>query len=437
MIVEPQWMKHLHVVWKRSWALARRAMRPVVRKGLFHWLRFAALLAAGSYLGHVLSESQRFADLRYSLYQKQVRIEHRQQVYPQRTVLVLLNDEDYWSDTYQARSPYKRDQLALLLNKLDGAGATIVGFDINLSSPFAGRPDYDFPDYRRGDSLFLDAMRTMCANGRHVILVNSLTGYGDPPYHRQPTLYDTVLPSLPCVSLGHDGLPDDMRKIAGSVLLDNGRYLDSFSLSMVRLVDRSAYRRLTADSDRGFRFGNYLTPKDFSPIDGRQFVFNGKAVESMSLAALRDAIADRIVIVGGSYSSSAYGVGDYVDTHDSPGGVESGAMLHANYVEAELNQDSTFTPISDNTAELLEWVLAFLLALIGSLEIPGIWKWGSVFSAFAFSLLLTYVLMQNVGFFLDFFIPFLMIVIHTVTEEMLEVRHELKHAKRLLRERSL
>lgn len=427
----------MRAAWRRAATLSRRALQPIARKGWLHWMRFAALLAAGSYTGHVLSESQRFADLRYSLYQKQVRLEHRAQIYPQRTILVMLNDDDYWSDSYQARSPYKRDQLALLLNKLNDAGATVVGFDIDFSSPFADRPSYDFADYRSGDALFFGAIESMCANGRHVVLIDSPSGGPRPPYHRTPNIYDALLPTMPCVSVGHDGLPEDMRKIAGSIRLDTGKYLDSFSLAMVRLVDSFAYRRLTAESDRGFRFGNYLTPADFSPIDGRQFIFNGKAVEHMSTAQLRDAVANRIVIVGGSYSASAYGAGDYVDMHDSPGGSEAGAMLHANYVEAELNQDSTFTPISDNTAELLEWVLAFVLALVGALEVPAAWKWGSVVSAFAFSLLLTYVLMQNVGFFLDFFIPFLMIVIHTVTDELLEARQELKHAKRLMKEHCL
>lgn len=111
-------------------------------------------------------------------------------------------------------------------------------------------------------------------------------------------------------------------------------------------------------------------------------------------------------------------------------------MIHANYVEAELNPDSTFVPISDETAEYVEWSLAFLLALVGALEIPALWKWGSVGLCFLFSLLLTYTLMQNLGLFLDFFVPFLMIVVHTLTEELLEMRRELKHARHLLKEHS-
>ena len=109
-------------------------------------------------------------------------------------------------------------------------------------------------------------------------------------------------------------------------------------------------------------------------------------------------------------------------------------MLHANYVEAELNQDSTFTPISDTTAEILEWTLASILALIAASEIRAGWKAWSVFFAFVFSMILTYMLMQNLGLFLDFFVPFLMVVGHTLTEELLEMRHELRHLKHKLKE---
>ena len=418
-------------------AASRKAVQPVLRKGWRHWVRFAALLAAGSYLGHVLSESPRFSDIRYELYQRQVRLQHRGRIYPQHTMLILLDDDDYWSEEYQARSPYKRDKLAALLDRLNDSGANIVGFDIDWSSPLTKMPDYDFPDYVHEDELFFAAVKRMCDAGRHVVLTEGVTGRDRPPYYHQiPTIYRSRLSGLPCVTVGHDGFDTDMRKIPGMVRLDTGGYLDSFSLAIVKMVDPVSYAELVKAEDKGFRFGNYLTPEDFNPKAGKRFVYNGKAVSGMNTTELRQALADKVVVVGGDYSGFAYGEGRHVDMHNSPGGEEPGAMLHANYVEAELNQESTFTPISDNTAEYLEWALAFILALIAALNVPAAWKWGSVGICFVFSVLLTYVLMQNLGLFLDFFVPFLMIVVHTVTEEILEMRRELKHAKQLLKERA-
>ena len=412
-----------HVVW-----------RPIARKGWLHWVRFGLLLWAGSYLGSLLSDSPRFADIRYELYQKQVRLQHRGPIYPQHTVLVLLNDDDYWSTDYQARAPLKLEQIAVLLDKLNAAGANTVGVDVFLTSPLPKQPSYNFPDYAAGDEQFFAAVKRMCDAGRHVVLTTYLSDVTKEVHHEQPSIFMDRLPGLPCVTIGYDRFADDMREIPGKVELDTGKYLDSFSLAMVKIIDPVAYDNLVNDQYRGFRFAQYLTPEDFAPKAGRKFIMNGVEVRQMDPLALRQAVADRIVIVGGNWSSDGYGLGDPVDSHNSPGGAEPGAMLHANYVEAELNETGTFTPLSDRTAEVLEWSLASLLALIAASELPGGWKGLSVALSFLVSAVLTYVLMQNLGLFLDFLIPFLMVVGHTFTEEILEMRQELRHAKHKLRE---
>jgi CHASE2 domain-containing sensor protein len=414
--------------------VGRLVWRPIVRKGWMHWLRFAALLAAGSYLGHVLSESPRFADIRYELYQRQVRLQHRGPIYPQHTVLVLLNDDDYWSTEFQARAPLKLEQLAVLLDKLNAAGANTVGVDVFLSSPLPRHPDYDFPDYVPGDDAFFAAVKRMCDAGRHVVLTSYVVEVKKDIYHEEASIYTGRLPGLPCVSAGQDAFNDDMRKIPGLVELETGKMMDSFSLAMVKIADPVAYDNLVKDEDKGFRFAQYLTRQDFDPRSGRTFILNGVAVRQMDSVKLRQAVADKIVIVGGNWSSYGYGLGAAVDEHNSPGGLQPGAMLHANYVEAELNQSSTFTPISDRTAEILEWSLALLLALISASELPGGWKGATVTLSFVLSAILTYVLMQNLGLFLDFLIPFLIVVGHTFTEELLEMRNELQHARHKLKE---
>ena len=220
------------------------------------------------------------------------------------------------------------------------------------------------------------------------------------------------------------------------IQLKDGSYLDSFSLAMTKIADPIAYHNLVKDENKGYRFGQYLTPEDFSTRDGRQFIFNGVEVEHMGRMQLRQALADKTVIVGGHWHSDAYGVGEYIDMWPSPGGTESGAMLHANYVEAMRDPMSTFTPISDRAAEMLEWGLALALALLGALEIHAGWKWGEFVLSCTASVLLTYVLLQNLGLFLDFFIPVLMIVVHTMAEGLLEMRHELQHVKHQLQEKS-
>ena len=416
-------------------AIYKQATRPIVRKGWRHWLRFALMLALGSYLGHELSQSDRFTDWRYALYQKQVRWERRGPIYPKYTALVLLNDDDYWSEEYQSRAPLKRDKLAVLLDRLNQAGVNTVAFDVFLESPHPSNPSYDFSDYAHEDEVFFQAVQRMCDAGRHVVLSTEYWGI-EQPRTEPPSIYMSLLPSLPCVVRGHIDFSEDMRKIPGMIELHDGTYLDSFSLAMTKIADPIAYDSLVKDQDRGYRFGQYLTPEDFSTRHGRQFVFSGLEVQHMSLLQLRQALADKTVIVGGHWHSAAYGVGPFIDLHNSPGGLESGAMLHANYVEAMRDPMSTFTPISDRTAEILEWGLAMIVALLGALEVHAGWKWGGFVLSCMASVLLTYVLLQNLGLFLDFFIPILMIVVHTMAEELLEMRHELHHVKHQLQEKS-
>jgi hypothetical protein len=417
-------------------AVFHKATRPVARKGWMHWVRFAVLLGIGSFVGHILSDSSRFNDWRYWLYQKQTSILQRGPVYPKYTALVLLNDDDYWSDEYQGRSKLKRDKLGALLDRLNAAGVNTVAFDVYLTSPFPDRPDYEFPDYRQEDQVFFGAVKRMCDAGRNVVLATEYENVGTeekPSRIETPTLFQSRLPSLPCVHSGHVILPDsDFRTLPSRVEMANGKMIDSMALALIKITDPIAYHDLARDQEKGFRFGKFLTPEDFSTRDGRQFIFSGHDINTMDLTKLRQALADKIVIVGGHWHVAAYNSREYVDMWASPGGLEPGAMLHANYVEAMRDPMSSFIGLSERTAEITEWCMALALALLGALEIHVGWKWGGFLLTCLAALMLTYVLLQNLGLFLDFFIPIVIIVAHTVVEEVLDMRHLLHHTKHQL-----
>ena len=419
--------------------MLRRISRPVARKGWWHWIRFGLLLAAGAYVGNLLSDSPSFTNIRFKMYQFQTRMQRGGPTYPQHTVLVLLNDEDFWGPRFESREPLKRDQLAALLDKLNQAGAETVALDLDFFSPIPDKPDYEYPGFLAEDQVLKAAIKRMCDAGRYVVLATDAEpvagwGTGTGPQEEKPSIYTPWLPELPCVRTGYTDSPDDLRKIAGVKVLQDGRGLDSFALAMVKIGDPTAYANIVNSGDKGFRFGQFLTPADYSPKNGRQFVFNGEAVFNMSPNDLRQAVAEREVIIGTHWHWLAKGIGSIGDMHDTPGGDEPGAMVLANYVEAIRNETGTFTGISDRTAEILEWAMTCGLAVLFVLEIRVVWKWAGFLLTCLLSLLLTYVLLQNLGLFLDFFIPILIIVVHTIAEELLEMRRELKHATHALKE---
>ena len=149
----------------------RAILHPITRKGVGHWLRMLLLLAGGYYAGHLLSKGEWLTQLRYDIYARQLKLQHRGILYPQRTAIVLIGDEDYWSARFEARKPLKRDQLAELLDRLTQAGANTVIIDIDLRSPVPDQPAYEFPTYAPEDAKLLAAVDRMCKAGGHVVRI--------------------------------------------------------------------------------------------------------------------------------------------------------------------------------------------------------------------------------------------------------------------------
>jgi CHASE2 domain-containing sensor protein len=413
----------------------RAILHPITRKGVGHWLRMLLLLAGGYYAGHLLRNGQWLTQLRYDIYAKQLKLQHRGILYPQRTAIVLIGDEDYWSARFEERKPLKRDQLAELLDRLNEAGANTVVIDIDLRAPVPDQPAYEFPTYAPEDAKLLAAVDRMCKAGGHVVLSSSVEYAADGVHYRQmPSIYTPSLPSLPCLKSGYIETPFDLRRLPGPIEVEGGRRLDSLSSAAVRIADPIAYDEMTRDDEHGFRFTRFLTEAEFATRDGRQFVYSAQQLRDDPLPELHAQLADRIVFIGAHWHVFARGAGAYVDLFSSPGGVLPGVMLHANYVEAMLDRTGTFSPVSDETAEILEGILVVALGLIGVMDLHASFKWGAFVSGLLLSIIFTYVLLQNLGMFLDFAIPLLMIVIHTLVEEILHMRHELKHARHKLKQ---
>jgi CHASE2 domain-containing sensor protein len=407
-------------------------LRPFTRKGWGHWLRFLLLLAAASWLGHLLSSANWLTPLRYNLYHRQLLMRDRSQIHPTRTALVLLSDEDYWGDGFAARTPLKRDVLAGLVDRLNAVGANTVALDVDLRSPRPHDPGFEYADYKAEDEKLLAAIGRMCAAGRHVVLASSVR-FGDDGYEETPSIYTSRLKQkeLGCVTTGYIQLPFDMRRMPGPLELANGDKLDSLSLAVTKIAAPDAYAVATDHPEHGFRFSEYLSQEDFfRPLNGRRFVFSLQQLTTTPDWALRDQLDGKLVFVGANWHTYAYETGPLADSHNSPGGTEPGVMLHANFVEAMLNQTGTFTPISDSTAEMLEIALALVLAAIGALEIHSAWKWAALATSIVLSILFTYTLLQNLGLFLDFLVPLLMILLHSLGDEAIEIWHEFREMKR-------
>jgi len=404
--------------------------RSILRKGVWHWVRFVCLLVLGWFAGHELKDNPYVRDIGYWLYPFQIRLQDRAPGYPRVTAVVTIEDSDYWGPEFVGRSPLRRDLLASLLDKLREAEVNTVVLDIDMRSPDPTLPGLDFTNYQSEDAKLFDSIEAMCNAGQILVVAASIRRQDD-QYIPVPSIYDAHKTGTPrnfsCLRPGYIQLPEDLRLVPGQLSLGNDQTLDSLSLAALGQIDPQAYKFVVESPNRGFLYARYLSEKDYGPQDNGQYRFTCKGVQREDAVTLRHLLAKKVVLVGGAWHAFAKGQGPVVDSYNSPMGPMPGVFLHANYIEALDGERGTFAPISDLAVEILEFTLVIALALIGALDIHAAWKWGAFALSCVISVVLTYVLLENLGIFLDFLIPILLLIGHTFVEEFLGMRHKIKH----------
>src|SRR5690242_4536979 len=111
---------------QRVRAIFDRVSRPVVIA--FRYLRLipswgwaAILIVLGIYFGSVLEEQHAFLDFRYKAHQftQEFGSKLKDDLYDHNTVVVLIDDDDFWKGSYEGRRPVDKKSLAELIRKLD------------------------------------------------------------------------------------------------------------------------------------------------------------------------------------------------------------------------------------------------------------------------------------------------------------------------------
>jgi CHASE2 domain-containing sensor protein len=406
--------------------------RSILRKGIWHWVRFAILLVVAYFAGHALKKLPQLTGFRYWIYRHQIQMQHGAPDYPRRTAVVAIEDTDFWGPEFAGRSPLRRDLIAKILDKLRLAGVNIVVLDIDLRSPDPTLKNLDFETYKHEDDTLTDAIKAMCTAGQSLVIAASVRGKTI-PVTKMPSIYSQKVANDPkaysCMSEGYIQLPFDLRQVPGQIAIANGPPLDSLSLAAVKIADPIAYNAAITHPERGFRYGRYLSESEYSAHGETRFRYSWSDLQGARPEDLRKELADKVVLIGGAWHTYANNQGPEVDQKNSPMGPMAGVFIHANYIEALYGERGTFAPVSDLSVELLELTLAVALALIGALEIHAGWKWGAFAASCAISFVLTYVLLENLGVFLDFLVPMFILIGHTLVEEFLATRHELHRLK--------
>src|SRR5690348_1684556 len=113
----------------------RNTWEQVCRKAFRHWIVAASLTIGGAVLGHAISQSNLWVGVRYAVYQRVMDATHiHGRLYPKRTAIVFIGDDQYWTGDLGGRSPIKRDYIARLIDKIAAADPAAIAIDFDLRS---------------------------------------------------------------------------------------------------------------------------------------------------------------------------------------------------------------------------------------------------------------------------------------------------------------
>jgi CHASE2 domain-containing sensor protein len=371
-------------------------------------------------LGVWLSELYVWIRLRYSLYgaiQNATRVTKA----AKNTVLVLIEDDEYWKGELARRVPLKRDYLARLMVAMAKGEPTAIALDVDLRSPIPERGAEELEPYRAETEFLLKTINEV-SQSRHVVLATTTVG-DEHGYTMSPNVSDGYGFDKKRVTHGYVTLPRDLRQVPLAVSLkDRAEKEDSFAGAIAKTRAASLVSAIEQYEHRGFPYGSFYSPDEFKTISSST-IFNASEQE------LKDLIQGKIVIVGGAWHTGSYkgptqGYEGAIDLHFTPAGSIPGAFVHANYVEALLN-GSVHQQVPETIALIIEIFCSLVVAVVFALEGSLRRKFGRVLLLSAVLVVISYFLWQNLGLFFDFFIPILLLSIHAPIEQLRETRAEL------------
>lgn len=391
---------------------SKRLLKWPSRKAVWYWSRVAILTVVGILLGHWVKEQNYWFEGRCKVYQFLHSLSP-QASYPRRTVLVLIGNDEYWKGSLEGRVPIKRDYLADLVLAATAASPAVIAVDFDLRSPSPDGNPVEFPQYEEETKKFLDAVKYASRQNAKVILPKTI-GWDNvqKTYTSESDIYKGFDFEQGYVKPGYIALPDDTRRVPLMLAIKDGPQLDSFSQAIARAENE---RSVAGFSDvTSLPYGSYFKTSDFTVISANELLSGDPQI--------KEKLAHKVVILGGTWHSQGYERGPLVDSYDTPVGKIPGAYIHANYVEALLGS-KVFWDWKGWSLTATEAVLSILVAIPFVLKIKPRWKKVLVIVLpYLIIIAVSYFSLMNVGLFFDPFIPLILVGAHGAFEQIREWR---------------
>ena len=376
-------------------------------KSFAYWVRLLITIAVVQSLVTWADNHGFITGYRYAFYRFLQSLDHHKAV-DQNTVVITIDDDEYWEGKLQGRIPIKRDYLASLIEKLDAAEAKVIALDFDLRSPSPDGNPVESSDYNKETAKLLQTIKQVAP--RRLIVLPRTIWKRNGEYVTHSDIYDGYDFGSANVFKGYIALPYERLEIPLTLKLSGDRALDSFSMAIVRAFRSKALDYLP-QADRAPYF-SFITEKGFDHKTAHEVLTTDPKLVQKDLGG-------RIIIIGGAWRKFASGVGPRIDLHDTPMGAMPGAYLHANYVEAILDT-RTFPPFGEKVVKAVEWLVVIGMALGFAVTEAPAWKIVVVVVSWLVLALFTYFSFINLGHVFDLLVPAISVTVHWVFEHFWE-----------------
>jgi CHASE2 domain-containing sensor protein len=389
-------------------------------KGLRYWLTALVVCILAVTGSPYVYRNFKFSELRSKYFNELIALNPRPSE-PKFVRLVLIEDKDYWLGEPSGRRPINRRYLAKIVTKLKDANAAVIAldFDMRVPDPKAAKiPD----EFRQETQALIDAIKQAAAHGTKVVLSTPIwRDHGsfivDWDIYQASGLCkhdvtrsndgesDPIQNNITC---GYIAVPDDPLVVPLQILLADRTKLDSFALAVSRALRPQYVKGFLGRVENSAQYGNFIAHDKFASIE--------TPVSTVLQADWRnDDVRTNAVIVGGNWSTFAYGRGRHIDEHWTPDGWTIGAELQANFVENILDTRTYGVYLGwllRGSEYFLSALAAILFALVGRFWL----KLLAVLSLSAAMLTIQWLVLSLFGVFFDAFIPIAGLGVHALYE---------------------
>ena len=399
-----------------------------------YWIRAFVILIVCVFATSYVERALDLEQARYWWYQKLTELEHRP-LMPRDVKVVLIGDAEHWGPELNGITPTKRSYLAKLVDRLSqyNAKAIALDFDLRLPDPGLKVVPGDFsgisPDTLADVKTLIRSIGRAAAAGRKVVLSRSIAFGKNGGYVFAPDIYQAFgiclarkgdgwlnpgLPEFPLdaraqknITCGYVALPYDMRLMPPRLYAGGGQEVDSFAFVLAQATKPHIAKAAIFDNS----YGSYIPPHVLEENDA---LISANRLLSAD-PDIEEWVDGSAVIVGGQWHALGEDAGERTDTHLTPIGPVSGAVIHENFAEAILDS-RVYGQVPEWTLHAAE-ILFSLIAIVAFSYFSSLWLELGLLAALCIALVfIQWTMLQIFGTFFEAFVPLIGLFLHALAE---------------------